>query len=130
MAQEAPTTDRPSDPAIIGANIYRLRHPAYGPMISRESLAKSSGVSEETIRKLEAARHGSSNPNVQTDKLSAIARALGVQTGALYDWPTRVMLHGFPPDLHAVPPLPARITRRATSDRRQARQLPLVAAAK
>lgn len=105
MAQKMDIDEaRPSDVQIIGANIYRLRHPPYAPMISRERLAEMSGVSVETIRRLETARGGRELGGVQLAKLTAIARALGVETGELLRWDerTRVYLHGEGPDLQLI----------------------------
>lgn len=96
-----PADDRPADVQIVGANVYRMRVLKI-PRWSRERLAKLSGVGVETIRKIETARDGRPADGVQLSKLSAIARALGVETADLLRWDegTRVYLDG--PFLHAL----------------------------
>jgi len=68
----------PGDAYWIGTNIHRLR---MRHKLTRETLAQAAGIQARSLKQIEDAAEAS-NPTLKT--LGAIARALGVETVALF----------------------------------------------
>lgn len=75
--EDAPKRD-PGDLYWIGTNIFRLRT---GKKLTQIELAKRAGITARALRGLENAETDA-NPTLKT--LGGVARALGIETVALY----------------------------------------------